>query len=138
MREAQQLVHINTMTLPAPKPEFISRTLRAAWLAILLGCFVEALLVLAASFGEVQSIKPFVAELTQKISWSVIVCAALACGTAANRMRAGVMGIVGMLSGPIAFHVARSFHIGCALVLFASESLGTRAVRQQYQNAEAD
>ncbi len=126
------------MTLPAPKPEFISRTLRAAWLAILLGCFVEAQLVLAASFGEVQSIKPFVAELTQKISWSVIVCAALACGTAANRMRAGVMGIVGMLSGPIAFHVARSFHIGCALVLFASESLGTRAVRQQYQNAEAD
>jgi hypothetical protein len=68
------------------------------------------LLLLAAIFGGVQSGKPVVADLVQKISWSTIVCVGVAFGTAATKMRAQVMGLMGFLATPVAFTVARTLH----------------------------
>lgn len=95
--------------------------LRVAWLAILFGFLLEAILILlAAGFGNVKSAKPFIADLTQKISWSVIVCVGLAVGAAASKVRDMMMGLWGLLSAPVAFYVARSIHKGAMQALSLS------------------
>jgi hypothetical protein len=87
--------------------------LRVAWLAILIGVALEALLlVLSWGFGTFKNGKPFLADLVQKISWSVIVCVGLALGATAVRARDVVMGLMGLLAAPLAFSVARAMHKG--------------------------
>src|SRR5438309_5966989 len=81
--------------------ELVTKVLHAAWLAILLGVLIEAaLLILANVFSTYQTIAPFVSDLVQKISWSMIVCAALAVGTAASKLQGAVMGVIGLLAAP--------------------------------------
>jgi hypothetical protein len=96
------------------EPGLIAKVLRVAWLAIVLGIFFEVLLlVFVAYLGAAGSTpKPFVADLAQKVSWSVIVCVGIAFGTAAGRARPAAMGVLGLISAPVGFVVARSFHKG--------------------------
>lgn len=103
----------------------LSRTLlHVAWMAILLGLIVETLiLIVAASFGSVLAAKPFLADLTQKVSWSVIVCMGLALARGATRLFAAtaqtvLVGLAGLLTAPAAFAVARSLHEGVQEALF--------------------
>ncbi len=86
--------------------------LRVAWLSVLLGLGVEALLLLfAASSGLVPELGEIVAASVQKISWGVIVCTGLAIGTTvSSALRTPLMGILGLLSAPVAFVVARTLH----------------------------
>lgn len=101
--------------------------LHVAWLAILLGIVLEAvLLLLATGFGTFRSAKPFAADLAQKISWSVIVCVGLAIGAAASKAREVMMGLLGLLAAPLAFYIARSLHKGAmqALSLTGDGSAG--------------
>jgi hypothetical protein len=87
--------------------------LHVAWLAILIGVALEALLlVLSWAFGTFKNGKPFIADLVQKISWSVIVCVGLALGATVARARDVVMGLMGLLAAPLAFSVARGMHKG--------------------------
>jgi hypothetical protein len=87
--------------------------LHVAWLAILIGVALEALLlVLSWAFGTFKNGKPFIADLVQKISWSVIVCVGLALGATVARARDVVMGLTGLLAAPLAFSVARGMHKG--------------------------
>jgi hypothetical protein len=51
-----------------------------------------------------------VADTIQKVSWSYIVCVALACGMTASGKRPALVGVIGFLAAPIAFAVARGLH----------------------------
>ncbi len=106
-------------------PQSLGKTLfHVAWMAILLGLILElAILVVATTFNQVIAGKPVIADLVQKVSWSVIVCMGLALGRGAVRMQAlsvqaPAMGLVGLLSGPMAFAIARSLHEGTQEALF--------------------
>ena len=69
---------------------------RVAWLSIGLGLAMEVLLlVLAITLGNAQSAKPFLADLTQKVTWSVIVCVGLAIGKLASKAHLGLAGCWG-------------------------------------------
>jgi hypothetical protein len=87
--------------------------LHVAWLAILIGVALEALLLMLSwGFGTFKNGKPFIADLVQKISWSVIVCVGLALGATVARARDLIMGLMGLLAVPLAFFVARGMHKG--------------------------
>jgi hypothetical protein len=89
--------------------------MRAAWLAILLGFVMEALLLLfAAGFGFLPGFESIVSDLAGKVTWSTLVCAGLALGTAASKARAPLMGLFGLLAAPFAFHVSRALQQGVA------------------------
>jgi hypothetical protein len=103
----------------------LSRTLlHVAWMAILLGLIVEGLiLIVAASFGTFLAGKPILADLVQKVSWSVIVCIGLALARGATRLfasevQAAASGIAGLLTAPAAFAISRSLHEGIQEALF--------------------
>lgn len=94
-----------------PSPAISSRLLRVAWLAVLLGLGIEVVLVaLSAGFGNLKGIRPVVADLVQKVSWSVFVCIGVAFGAALSKGRAAIGGAVGFLSGPAAFQGAKAMH----------------------------
>lgn len=94
------------------------RILRVAWLAILLGFAIEALLLASAvAFDAYKGPRPFIADLAQQVTWSVIVCVGIAFGTAAGKARPQVMGLFGLAAAPLAFQVARTIHKGMAQAL---------------------
>jgi len=82
-----------------------------AWMAILLGLAMQgAILALQVVAGKIPGVSPVAAELVQKVSWSFLVCAGLASGTAASKARGAAMGVAGLLSAPVAFTAARAMH----------------------------
>src|SRR5947209_1668138 len=103
---------------PAPNAALSPKVLRAAWTSIALGLAVELLLLAAATLGgRVFRASPVVAELAQKVTWSVLVCVGIAFGTAAAKARAPVMGLLGLASAPLAFNVAKAVHKGVSSAL---------------------
>src|SRR5947209_396200 len=113
-----------------PIPRELWRTLlRVAWLAILVGCGLELLLLLVASgLGTLHGLKPFVADLTQKISWSVIVCVGIALGSAAAKAQEAMMGLLGFISAPVGFYAARAIHKGVTQALGMASQAGGAAI----------
>jgi len=102
-----------------------STLFRAAWLAILLGLAMEALLLLfTAGFGIFAGLKPVAADLVRQVSWSTIVCVGLALGTAVSKARAPLMGVLGLLAAPVAFIISRSLHQGAVKTLAIAGSGG--------------
>ena len=100
--------------------------LRVAWMAVILGMAMEIILVtLAAGFGTLRGTKPILADLLQKVSWSVIVCVGLAVGTLTRKMRGPAMGLSGLLAAPLAFLAATSVHKGVVHALDLAPSAGT-------------
>ena len=92
----------------------IATLLRVAWLSVLLGLGMEALLLLfAAGAGLVPELGEIVAASVQKVSWAVIVCTGIALGTTVSSvLRAPLMGMLGLLAAPVGFHIARTLHQG--------------------------
>ncbi len=111
--------------LPAPPSPTQSQSanlsdtlLRIAWLSILLGLAIEViLLVIATGAGKLPGVQSIAADLAQKISWSVIVCAGLAFGKAASKGQPSWMALAGLVSAPIAFNVARTLHKSVSFAL---------------------
>jgi hypothetical protein len=117
MNVAQQTAETNSAAHHA-RAGLGSTLFRVAWLAILLGFAMEALLLLfTAGFEILPGLGPMVAELIGKVSWSAIVCAGLALGTAASKARAPFMGLLGFLFAPLAFHISRTLQQGVAKTL---------------------
>ena len=97
--------------------------LRVAWLAILLGIAMEAImLILAAYKNRFPALEVIVAGIVQKISWSGLVCTGLAFGTAASRGNPTWMALAGLLSAPAAFSIARALHNSTAYAQKAAEA----------------
>jgi hypothetical protein len=100
--------------------------LKVAWLAILLGFIIEVILItVAISLSQVQGLKPFIADLAQKISWSTIVCVGIALGTATSKLRVQMMGLAGMLAAPLAFNIARTLQKTVAETLALATTAAT-------------
>jgi len=117
MAEAGQKA--NAPTGPAGVPGLGATLMRVAWLAIILGCAMEVLLLVLAT-GSLPSAGTAVADFVKSVSWSVIVCAGLAVGTVVSELRAPLMGLLGLLAAPLAFTVARSLHQSAEQVLAVS------------------
>ncbi len=113
------------------------KLLRVAWLSIGLGLILEVLLLVLAAYSGTggNTPKPFISDLAQKVSWSFIVCLGLALGTAAGKLRSGLMGVLGLVSAPLAFNVARSVHkavsqaLGVAVVAGGASHLLVAALK---------
>jgi hypothetical protein len=117
MNEPQQTTGVTTTNSPSVADLRIT-LLRVAWLAILLGLIMEALLLLlTAGFGIFPGLKPIAADLVKQVSWSTIVCVGLALGTAISKARAPLMGLLGLLAAPLAFDVSRVLHQGTVKTL---------------------
>lgn len=103
---------------PAAAPVPWRQMLRVAWLSIALGLLLELVLVLyAMSLGQADRPQPFIADLIQKISWGFIVCLGVAFGVTASKAPEAKAGLLGLISAPVGFTVARSLHkaVGAAL-----------------------
>jgi hypothetical protein len=73
-----------------------------SWMAVLLGIFIEVVLVIISSVGELpKDFNPLIADLVQKTTWAYLVCIALTLATIALKFRVLVMGIVGFLAAPL-------------------------------------
>ena len=93
--------------------------LKGAWLAVVLGFAIEGLILVSfAVSGGALVAKPFTADLVQNVSWSFIVCVALAVARTASKSTGLMMGIAGLLAAPAGFAIARGLHKG------ASQALG--------------
>jgi hypothetical protein len=113
------------MAQNAPSAPLSATVLRVAWMSILLGLAIEGLLLaVAAGYGVLGSLKPFVADLAQKISWSVIVCVGIALGTVAAQARTAVMGMLGLFAAPSGFYLARALHKGAGQALALPDAVG--------------
>jgi hypothetical protein len=93
------------MTTTPRSPNTIAASIiKAVWLSILLGVLVQALIVLATSFNK-QTIIP---DTAQKISWSVLVCSALAIGNTIAKSKVPIVGLIGLIAAPAAFAIAKT------------------------------
>lgn len=95
-----------------PAPNLWGQVLRVAWLSIGLGLVLEmVVLMIVAYTGNAGSTpKPFVSDLAQKVSWGFIVCVGIAFGTTAGKAREALMGVLGLISAPAGFAIARAAH----------------------------
>lgn len=92
--------------------------LKVAWMSILLGVGMELILVaIAAGFGKNPQVKVLMADMVQKISWASFLCMGIALGTATARSEIPRMGLLGMVSGPVAFFAAKALHKGATEAL---------------------
>jgi hypothetical protein len=113
-------------------PKFIWNSnltmLQVTWISISLAFAIEVLLVLASTiFFNAGTIKPFVADLAQKIIWSVIVCVGLAVGRTVARERENFMGLAGFLAAPTGFFLANLLQQNAAQALTLTPSIGSSA-----------
>jgi hypothetical protein len=111
----------NPTKAPSPtgspeEPALGSVLIRVSWLAILLGFAMEVLILLfAAGFEIVPGLGSVLADLIGKVTWSTLVCAGLAVGTVVSgAARAPLMGLLGFIAAPVAFHVSRAIQQGVA------------------------
>ncbi|HEY5792346.1 MAG TPA: hypothetical protein VIS74_03545 [Chthoniobacterales bacterium] len=97
-------------TLPSQGKVFRA-ILKVAWLAVLLGLGVEAILLAAkVSLGIDTAAGRFAADVVGKITWSVLICIGLAVGIIVTRTAALPMLLFGLISAPIATILARVTH----------------------------
>lgn len=105
----------------SPTPNLGATLLRVAWLAILLGLGMEAvLIVLGTGLGDALGLGKITADLVKNVSWSLFVCAGLAVGTTIAKAQISLAGLAGLLSAPLAFEVSRVLHKGTLEALSVS------------------
>jgi hypothetical protein len=116
MAEPQQNPEASSTTGSPEEPGLGSVLIRVSWLAILLGFAMEVLILLfAAGFQIVPGLGSVLEDLVGKVTWSTLVCAGLAIGTVvSSATRAPLMGFLGFIAAPIAFHVSRALQQGVA------------------------
>jgi len=100
---------------------FWRRLRTVAFWSVVIGVALEfALLGIAASAGHFPESARAIAQVASKVSWSFVVCFGISCGLAATEARSTLMGLLGALSGPAGFAVARSVHKGVGQALSMS------------------
>ena len=118
----EQKVPQQIVSLPEQEESIIYKVVTAvfhtSWMAILLGIFIEVVLIIVATFGGTfGDVRSFVADLFQKVSWGFLVCVALILATATARFRVPAMSIAGFLAAPAAVIIARAIHFGARYAL---------------------
>lgn len=117
-QEMAQPVIAPTISPASHSPLTAVKILHVAWSSILLGIALEVVLLLITQYyGTGKGVRPFFADVIQKVSWSSIVCVGLALGTAAVKLRAPIMGVLGLVSAPLGFYAAKALHKGATQAL---------------------
>jgi hypothetical protein len=94
-------------------------------MAILLGIVMQILLLFSAAvFHRIPKMNPFIVDFAQRIAWSTIVCSSISVAMAASKLKESFMGIAGVLSGALAFRIARSTQKGVAAALGVPPAAG--------------
>lgn len=103
----------------APTPDAIAaqramkRIVTAAWLAAIAGIAAQlAVIGVRLWAGGTINQAGFLAEMAQGVTWSFLVCAAIAVGTLAAKSRGLFAGIIGLLAGPLAWASAKGVQKG--------------------------
>lgn len=98
---------------PARRADFWSRVGRILAWSVLLGVALEGLTLGVRALGAgLPEWATMAAETVQKVSWSSIVCAALAAAQNVKRFLPATMGFVGLLVAPVSVVAARALHKG--------------------------
>jgi hypothetical protein len=101
-------------------PNIVHILMSAAWLSILLGITVEcAVLAIRLAAGSAPHLIQSFVEFAGSVSWSTVVCSGIALGTAAARQRDRVMGILGVVSAPFGWALAKGLQRGTQWMLGA-------------------
>jgi hypothetical protein len=117
----------STSVVPQQKSELAQRVLKGAWVGVLLGLLLEALLLVVALWQDrLPDRVHIVAETVQKLSWSALVCAALVAGQAAVRAGTSIAGLIGLFAAPVAILTARALHKATLEVLGANTVTATQ------------
>lgn len=91
---------------------------RAAWLAILLGLAVQILVLVAKIAAGGQSSRlQLIVDVASGVTWSALVCSGVAVGTVLSRHRAAMMGLLGLVSAPVAWAAAKGVQRGVQSML---------------------
>ncbi len=93
-------------------PDLFWRRLRivAMW-SVLLGVGIELVLIaVAAASSKTPDLAHALAQIASKVSWSFVVCAGVSCGITLTSRQPRTMGLLGLISGPAGFLIARSVH----------------------------
>lgn len=87
---------------------FLKQLFVAAWMGVALGVAIWlARLAAGAGFGGIAAGRLLLADLVHAMVAGALVCAGLALGLCAGRRRMELMGLLGFISGPAAFLLAR-------------------------------
>lgn len=128
---------VSTSDLPQQKSELVRRVLKGAWLGVLLGLVLEALLLVVALWQDrLPDGVHIVAETIQKLSWSALICAALVAGQAAVRAGTSITGLIGLFAAPLAFLIARALHKATLEVLGESVVTATQWLAASIKGVE--
>lgn len=86
----------------------IQRVITVAWLSIMLGLAMQALLLAAKiAVGPWPPYSKVILDLVQGVTWSFFVCAGVGLGTTVAKSKAYLGGVIGMIAGPLAMGVAK-------------------------------
>jgi hypothetical protein len=100
----------------------IRRAIMVAWLAVFAGVAVQALVLATRLLAGAEFVgAQFVATMAQGVSWSVLVCGAVAIGTVAGKARAAITGLIGLIAGPVAWGLAKGVQKGVQSLLGVAE-----------------
>ncbi len=103
---------------PATHDRFWDHSVRVAVWSVALGIGLEvAHLVLLAFQDRLPDVARVVADTLGRVTWSVLVCVSISFGMAAGKARPRAMALLGMLSAPAGFAIARSVHKGVGSAL---------------------
>jgi hypothetical protein len=92
---------------------FWRRTRTVAFWSVVVGVALElVILAVVAVEHKLPDTPRAIAQVASKVSWSGVVCFGISCGLAATSSRAQLMGLLGAVSGPVGFAIARSVHKG--------------------------
>jgi hypothetical protein len=102
----------------APERPLAAALARAAWLAILLGLTVQILVLVAKIAAGGQSSRlQLIVDVASGVTWSALVCSGVAVGTVLSRHRAAMMGLLGLVSAPVAWAAAKGVQRGVQSML---------------------
>jgi len=86
----------------------VQRVITVAWLSILLGLAMQALLLAGkVAVGPWPAYSKIILDLVQGVTWSFFVCAGVGLGTTVAKSKAYLGGIVGLIAGPLAMGIAK-------------------------------
>lgn len=114
--------------------DLIATLRRVAWLSILVGLLIEALiLIVKYGFGSAGGLTAVIIDTIGKISWPFLVCFGVASGQVIAKgklpiTRIWTMGIAGLLAAPIAFAAVRVLHKGMSTALGQADAGAEAAV----------
>src|SRR5262249_8861624 len=115
------------MTATVGDRTLLRRLLHVAWLAIVLGIALQIVILLALAAMGTDARANFLPEVAGKITWSVIACVGGALGSGIGGAEPAAMGLLGAISAPAGFFVAKTVQKAVSQGLSAA-SAGASAI----------